>query len=290
SHKIYNESEEDKQQDLWFTKYGYDWHISDLQMTCIESEFPGNREQLLALKNTHVGECCFVIGNGPSLRAEDLEELKRRNIFCFASKRINKIFDKTTWRPDIWGASDLDYIKSCQDEISEITGFTKLICAPAFVKEGIRINDAIYYPFIQMERRPPWFNLDIMRGVHFWGTITCKLINFAAYMGFKKIYLLGVDNSYALKKDNTGKIIIDTSQKSYFAEDYMWQNEEANSNVIDTIKALDYVTESYKSLKWHCDQIGVEVVNATRGGALEAYPREDFDEILAQWETTNNEM
>ena len=86
----------------WFSKFGYDRMISDLQMSCVENILPGNRERLAALKDTHKGESCFIIGNGPSLKAEDLELLKNNNIFCFASKRINLIYDKTSWRPDIW--------------------------------------------------------------------------------------------------------------------------------------------------------------------------------------------
>lgn len=270
--------------DIWFTKYGYDWMISDLQMRCIEEILPGNREKLLSLKNTHVGEACFVIGNGPSLRAEDLSKLKENNIFCFASKRINLIFDKTDWRPDIWGVSDLDYIQLYKDEISELKGFPKLVCAQSIIKHDIIIEDAIYYPFIQMERQPPWFNEDIMRGVHFWGTITCKLINFAVYMGFKKIYLLGVDNTFPINKDENGNYICDPSQSKHFSEDYHSRDEakEVLKNIDDILKSQEYVNKSYNSIKWHCEQLGVEVINATRRGELEIFTRKHFEEILEE--------
>ena len=64
----------------WYSKYGYDWMIADLQMSCVEALLPGNRERLLSLKNTHQGESCFIIGNGPSLKAQDLEALKNNHI------------------------------------------------------------------------------------------------------------------------------------------------------------------------------------------------------------------
>ena len=280
--KNYQQDKEEIRQDTWFTKYGYDWLISDLQMTCVEAAFPGNREKLLALKDTHVGESCFVIGNGPSLKAEDLDKLKENNIFCFASKGIYYIFDQTEWRPDVWGASDLDYIRQSKNEIEQLTGFPKLICAPSYIKDGVKIENAIYYPFIQMERRPPWFNLDVTRGVHFWGTITCKLINFAAYMGFKKIYLLGVDNTYGVVKDKNGRYMYDVNAHNHFTDKYLSAEVKKNleKDINNMIEAIEYVNLSYQSIKWHCEQIGVEIYNATRGGELETYPRVELEKVL----------
>lgn len=268
--------------DLWFTKYGYDWMISDLQMRCIEEVIPGNREKLLSLKNTHIGETCFVIGNGPSLQAKDLSKLKENNIFCFASKRINLIFDETDWRPDIWGVSDLDYIQLYKDEISKLKGFPKLICAQSVIKHDIIIDDALYYPFIQMERQPPWFNADIMRGVHFWGTITCKLINFAVYMGFKKIYLLGVDHTFPIMKNKDGKLLGDPTKMEHFSKFYHSEEEikQVVKNVDDIIKSKEYMDQSYHSVKWYCEQLGVEIINATRGGELEEFTRISFDDVF----------
>ena len=280
--KNYQQDKEEVRQDTWFTKYGYDWLISDLQMTCVEAAFPGNREKLLALKDTHVGESCFVIGNGPSLKAEDLDKLKENNVFCFASKGIYYIFDQTEWRPDVWGASDLDYIRQSKNEIEQLTGFPKLLCAPSYIKDGVKIENAIYYPFIQMERRPPWFNLDITRGVHFWGTITCKLINFAAYMGFKKIYLFGVDNSYGVVKDKNGRYKYDVNAHNHFTDKYLSAEVKKNleKDINNMIEAIEYVNLSYQSIKWHCEQIGIEIYNATRGGELETYPRVELEKVL----------
>ena len=46
------------------------------------------------IHNTHLGESCFIIGNGPSLTVEDLTTLHNKNIASFAVNRIYKIFDK----------------------------------------------------------------------------------------------------------------------------------------------------------------------------------------------------
>ena len=266
----------------WFTKFGFDNMISELQLNAVEQVVPGNRNRLEALKNTHMGETCFVIGNGPSLKASDLDKLKENEIFCFASKGIYNIFEETQWRPDIWGVSDLDYIALKKNELNELSGFTKLVCAQSLIKCGIEISNSIYYPFIQAERKPKFFNKDVTRGVHFYGMITAKLINFAVYMGFKKIYLLGCDHTLPIKTDENGKKVVDMSKKLHFGSNYYANEEEqqkAYMNIDNAESAMQYATDSYKDIKYFCDELGVEIYNATRGGALEVFPRLSFDEI-----------
>ncbi|MEG1753385.1 MAG: hypothetical protein RR234_05670, partial [Christensenella sp.] len=117
----------DKTNDHWMTRFGYDSLIANLQLATVELAVPGNRARLEALRDTHKGEKCFVIGNGPSLKAEDLTKLHDAGVFCFGSKRITAIFDETPWRPNVWGVSDLDFIGLYHDEMSELSGFPKLV-------------------------------------------------------------------------------------------------------------------------------------------------------------------
>lgn len=273
----------EQEQKDWMLKFGYDSIISDLQLSQIETVVPGNRRRLMELKDTHMGETCFVIGNGPSLTAADLDRIRQQGIFSFASKGIYKIFPQTAWRPDIWGVSDLDYIELKQKELDRLDGFIKLVCTQSYLKKGILIKDAVYYPFIQAERTPRCFYRDVSRGVQFYGTITGKLVNFAVYMGFTTIYLLGCDNTVAIKQDADGRSVIDTSKELHFSRDYFESEQEritVYQNINNLQHAMEYVNRSYHDLKWFCDDLGVKVFNATRGGELESFPRMDVEEIL----------
>lgn len=273
----------EQEQKDWMLKFGYDSMIADLQLSQVETAVPGNRRRLSELKNTHPGEACFVIGNGPSLTASDLDRIRQQGIFCFASKGIYKIFPQTAWRPDVWGVSDLDYIGLKHKELDKLDGFVKLVCTQSYLKNGILIRDAVYYPFIQAERTPRCFYRDVLRGVHFYGTITGKLVNFAVYMGFTTIYLLGCDNTVAVKRDADGRKVIDTSKELHFSRDYFDSEQErikVYQNIDDLQHAVEYVNRSYDDLKWFCDDLGVKVLNATRGGELESFPRVDFDVVM----------
>lgn len=54
-----------QQSDTWFEKYGYDGLLANLQLAVAEQYAPGNRARLQAMRNTHQGESCFVVANGP---------------------------------------------------------------------------------------------------------------------------------------------------------------------------------------------------------------------------------
>lgn len=267
----------------WLTKFGFDNMISELQLNAVEQIIPGNRERLEALRDTHVGEKCFVIGNGPSLKAEDLDKLKEKEIFCFASKGIYNIFEETEWRPDVWAASDLRYTKLKQNDLNNMKGFPKLVCAQSILQAGIQISDAIYYPFIQADRTPRFFNQDVTRGVHFYGTVTGKLINFAVYMGFKEIYLLGCDNTSPVTTDKNGNHQLDLTKKNHFTDKYYRDENEVNQAykyVGDILEAWKFIDKSFADIKNFCDRADIKIYNATRGGELEVFPRVSVDEIL----------
>lgn len=75
-----------------------------------------NSFRIIKLKNRYKNKRCFVIGNGPSLKLDDLNKLK--NEFTFASNKIYKIFNQTDWRPSFYFAEDsLIYETSYNDRV-----------------------------------------------------------------------------------------------------------------------------------------------------------------------------
>ena len=65
-----------------------------------ESSHDGKR--IAALKDKYKGKRCFICGNGPSLKAEDLNILSQRGEYTFGMNRIFKIFPQTEWRPSFY--------------------------------------------------------------------------------------------------------------------------------------------------------------------------------------------
>lgn len=71
---------------------------------------------ITAMKDTVQSRRCFVIGNGPSLRAENLSKLTHEA--SFASSRIYEIYEQTDWRSTYYCIHDMRVAKNNKKDIN----------------------------------------------------------------------------------------------------------------------------------------------------------------------------
>ncbi|MCI7264084.1 MAG: DUF115 domain-containing protein [Eubacterium coprostanoligenes] len=237
-------------------------------------------DSIKKLKNTAQTNRCFIIGNGPSLTISDLEKLK--NETTFACNRIYGLYDRTLWRPTYYCSQDLEVLAQIKNDLP----YALSNCYHSFLpyKFAKNINNIIneqnnlslfYSPYISVysdtgvypEGLMP-FSDDISNSIYDGLSITYAMIQIAVYMGYKEIYLLGIDHNYSLKNG-----IVDL-QKSY----------------AEGIKPIDMSTQnppelqlceiSFREAKKYCKANGITIKNATRGGKLEIFDRISLEEIL----------
>ena len=228
-----------------------------------------NENQLIQLKDSHAGERCFIIGSGPSLTFSDLMRLNGEQ--TFVSNSFYRCLSQVDFRPKYYCITDINAIYDEDDSVvrEKLDIFERVPCEIKFFsKDLLRIGG------IKTLSRVVWFRqksylvvgksrkmmYDMRRCITSNYTVTHAMILIAAYMGFREIYLLGIDNNY--KKDG-----------SYFIQNYN------NPDKVYPEFQKDKVTELYEYTEEFTKQIGVKVYNATRGGCLEAFKRVDFDEI-----------
>lgn len=232
-------------------------------------------KRLSQLKNKYDGEICFLIGNGPSLRPEDLTILHKNNIKCFAANRIYNTYDKTDWRTNFLVSEDAYVLDEIQDNINKMDCKYKFI--PMYLNwyRGIKINNAYYFNqsfFDNCKGRK--FSDDIAHDIICRGTVITTFAQIAMYMGFKKLYLIGVDHNFSRMTDKEGNLIINNNVKDHYGVD---KNADENTKGIFNV---DNATQAFIDLKKFADARGVEIYNATRGGKLEVFPRLDFDTLF----------
>ncbi len=232
-------------------------------------------KKLAELKGAYKGRHCFIIGNGPSLTAEDLDRLKGE--YCFAFNRIYYIFDKTTWRPTFYCTQDDIIVRNSLSEIrSKIK--TPFVFAPINLKWYYDLDVGTEYYFCQRqadsEDSVPVFSEDIAHEIGVGNTVAYTAIQLAVYMGFSSIYLLGVDHSFHVSQDKAGNIVVDPHAKDYFCDAYNRDKDEL------FIPKLDVSTLSYIAAKRYADTHNVDIFNATRGGKLEIFQRVDFERLF----------
>jgi hypothetical protein len=91
-------------------------------------------------------------------------------------------------------------------------------------------------------------------------------------MGFKEIYLLGLDFNYSLMLNDKGEIVQNENIKDYFSD----QSATRNLNIPDIGGSL----ENFQAIRKYADLTGIKVYNSTRGGKLEVFNRVNFDNIF----------
>ncbi len=243
-------------------------------------------------RNIHAGERCFIIGNGPSLRAEDLDQLKDE--YTFAVNSIYCMYPYTEWRPTYYVAVSSDLFLM---ELPDKASFANVIegCRAAFTTMLVRAFD--YRDDEDMEKVHYFetrnFEESVCQGLQFsedcsdymycQTTVLYTVLQLAAYMGFREIYLIGVDCSYAMEIDEDGNVV-DNHSSDYndIMEQYYSERNITDMSLKKEGKAKgSYRTvEEYKEAKKYADSHSIQIYNATRGGKLEVFERVDFDSLM----------
>lgn len=234
-------------------------------------------KRIASYKGKHAGQRCFIVANGPSLRAEDLDLLHERSEITFGMNRIYKLFEQTAWRPTYYVCEDELIAQSQQAEINAIATEAKFIPIELKWWHGVSIDDACYFHlnYREDERYPLSFSTNIAHQMDCRGTVTFTCMQLAAYMGFSEIYLLGVDHNYQKTIDINGNVIVDPNAKDYFCEGY-------DTDIKDVVvHDMGSNTRAYMDAKKYCDTTGrTTIYNATRGGKLEVFQRVEFDSLF----------
>lgn len=226
-------------------------------------------------KDKHKGETCFVIGNGPSMTIEDLNKIYELGVKSFACNKIFKIFKDTKWRPDYYFLSDdkiVDDIDLCDIGVS-----SKLLFYPRKYKKKLKIGNTfeeLQYRWLEEGK----FSIDAHKGVYQCGTVIALAIQFAYYMGFQKVYIIGVDFSYNMLSVDEKNKTFKNGDNNYFIKDYASKGQVLNlSDKRANILGFQAAREGFESN-------GREIYNATRGGKLEVFKRKNLDEVFKEIE------
>lgn len=224
-------------------------------------------ERIKKLKNSYLGQRCFIIATGPSLTIDDLELL--HNETTFGVNSIAKVLGQTSWRPTYLGIQDPFVYEKLENEIVENFGDNVFVADQ--LKKRFNIPERfILFPYIAInkfyinsyKKYGTKFSDNAYEIVYDGYSITYSMIEIAIYMGFKEIYLLGCDCNYTM------------GQKNHFIE----------SGFIDKRAYLNHarMTAGYCEAKKYADSHDIKIVNCTRGGMLEVFPRRTLESVLEE--------
>jgi hypothetical protein len=231
--------------------------------------------KLALLKNCATSTRCFLIGNGPSLRIEDLDRLEKE--VTFASNFAYSVFDKTRWRPTYYCLIDQNVLFSAKNDLLPVIDVTEASffdwssyrsgLLPAKIAHSAKTH-LLYFKALNLIRdtRDSFLSSDISSYVANFPNVLYYQLQLAVYMGYKKIYLLGIDLSYPTSSAASNHADFMTGYKDTI-------EVHPDKYVDDLFKYLEYVDSYAKRNEFR-------IYNATRGGKLEAFERVAFDDIF----------
>jgi hypothetical protein len=232
-----------------------------------------NNLKILSLKNKYKGKRCFIIGNGPSLKPEDLEKLKGE--ITFASNKIYKIFPKTTWRPTFYMVVDPIVLGENVQDINLVEAKTKFTLK---VYKHLFKADLYFNNNLSKNKRGTFSN-NIMESLYSSGTVSYHLLQIVYYMGFSEIYLLGHDYNFkgAISKTKDLSFLKkgDNSQH-YFIQDYIGANEKKPG------QAPEEIYHGMEKANLVYENSGRKIFNATRLTYLDVFELRNFDELFGE--------
>ncbi len=230
-------------------------------------------------KNKYDGKRCFIICNGPSLTQDDYVKLKDE--YTFGMNLIFNWFEETGIETDILAIQDyFSRAKEIEADLNRIKS-SKIVISDHIVKKyGFKTSCTHYLvPGSMWNVHFPHCLNRVMINDNHLGFAIGKSVAFlclelAFYMGFKKIYLVGADCTFSGGINNMHAVGLNGQEieaKNVKKQEYILKNKE---------KIYKKIISDYKIVQRYANRHGITVINATRGGALEVFPRADLDQIL----------
>ena len=244
-------------------------------------------EKNRALQNKHKGRRCFVIGNGPSLKTQDLSPLAREITFAMSAFWKHPIVEK--WQPTYYciadplffdgSASTRDFFGSLKQRIRHTTFFVPADSARIIQQQQLLpLEQTRYVAFPPGLNYGPITDIDFVKRVPFVMSVSQLCILAAMYMGCSPIYLLGLDHDW----------LSHTGHDRHFYEGLAGLEKHPE---VRTLADWGYGTAMectvklwriYEMLSAYARRKGIRILNATQGGFLDIFKRVNFEEIIKE--------
>ncbi len=221
---------------------------------------------LQKLVEKHENKPMLIVGNGPSLNRTPLEEFKIPSV---GMNKIDLLFKRTAWRPNyiicvnglVMNQNKKIYRKS---DIPIFLDFK----AKYLGINGKNVNYFLVNPNLE-------FIDSYDSGFAAGATVTFSAIQFAYLVRANPIIIVGVDHNFKL--NNTKASAIEKRQgedenhfdPNYFQEGKLW-------GVPDLVNS----ELNYNIAKAKCEEVGIQIYDATIGGKLDIFEKISIEKAL----------
>lgn len=229
-------------------------------------------------KNKHKNEECFMFLNGPSTLNEDISLLKNKTVFCvnyfYKGDKINEIM------PDYYCITDdMFFLKEKQYDLRELM----LKCSYStffFNYKYLRYNslaENVYVTYGKYMPNAVNIKSDYDGLCSGFTNVALYAINLAIFMGFKKIYLLGLD-FYLDPKLSWSHSYPDS--KSELDDKTKFSVVLDKNTVCGMYWYYSLAQYQFYYMKDYAKRMGVSIYNLNPNSAVRAFPYLKYNDIF----------
>lgn len=227
--------------------------------------FPWQRD-IANYKNIHSGKIGYLIGNGPSVNANDLDKLKGEITFC--CNKFYMSYGSHSLRPTYTVSADDKMIEDFGDEIVKNSEGTVWFCSAVAPK----LNENEYNWLYLQGQKLRLYESGIQKGVFHAGATLLAALQIGYYMGIRKFVLYGVDHNFEYTLDGETTSF---TEGNHFISNY---REGKAWYVPNTV----LIEESFKRFSDLLEAQGGCLVNASRQSKLPYVRRVEFEEWIQE--------
>jgi hypothetical protein len=241
---------------------------------------------LASLSDAHAGEDAVIVGMGPSLRISDLKRISSAR--SFACNKAYLAFDDTAWRPDYYSVVDTLIAEQYSSEICK-HDFGNAVCIHSnSVNQWLSPQKNSFFYSTSGDFRTlknvAEFAIpnSIAKGLVAGGcTVIVDQIQLAYIMGFKRVFLIGIDFSWGgLPRDEStsmhGSVVKANAGANHFHPKYYKQTDK------HTTPKIEEQLHAYKFCRHLFESDNRQLINASRRSCLEILNKVSFDDVFPE--------
>jgi hypothetical protein len=252
-------------------------------------------------RDIHRGQRCFIVGTGPSINSQDLSPLKDEIVFSLSRFYYHSLYETIRPRYQVFSGMTLHPFLFEKDGLpcdiykeAELKIISEIIFTCIGDKQFIQENNffqkqQIFYVAPDPDSGMKDIHvkgLDLTKSIFGFYLIPELAIQIAIFMGFREIYLLGLDHTwlyevlhgrdfdhqfYDLKTGVLGK---DNNRE------FISKKQDEYASFHQLISLYYHFYEDYSALKKYGENKNIKIYNATRGGMLDIFERVTLEEAL----------
>ena len=199
----------------------------------------------------------LIVGNGPSLNKTPLEKVNN-SFVSIGMNKINLIYDKSSWRPDIITCVN-GFVINQNKEYFNKTNRTLILPVRAFYL-GVRPRKNVLFVNLKDQNK---IEKNIEKVLSTGCTVTFTALQIAAYLNPKSVNIVGVDHSFVVQK---GPLVqkFKGDDMNHFSKDYF-------KNQYWGLPDLEGSEKLYKISKEYFNDIKVPITDYTVNGKLNIF-------------------